>query len=32
VKWSGFCQYMDTIRAVIGVFGALAFALIVFRN
>jgi len=32
VKWSTFCQYMDTIRAAIGVFGALAFALIVFRS
>lgn len=32
VRFSGFCQYMDTIRMVIGVFGALAFALIVFRS
>lgn len=31
-KLSTFCPYMDTIRAFIGIFGALAFAMIVFRG
>lgn len=32
VPLSTVCQFMDTIRGVIGVFGALAFAMIVFRG
>lgn len=32
VEMSRFCQFMDAIRAVIGIMGALAFATIVFRG
>lgn len=32
VPMSQFCTYMNTLRAMIGVLGALAFALIVFKN